>query len=1373
MDLTANPWGFLSRAAHLWSPTAPLGQVQNQAYGYFFPHGAFFALGDLLRIPPWITQRLWWAVLLAVGVIGIVKLAQALTIGSPGSRLLAGAVFALSPRVLTTIGSISSETLPMMLAPWVVLGVVTGLTATGVPLWRLGLRAAIPIALMGAVNAVATGAAAGVGVMWWLLAAGDTDRRRWARFGAWWALGTAAVCAWWLIPLLLLSRVSPPFLDFIESSRVTTQWSSLTEVLRGTSAWTPFVSPERVAGAILVTQPAAVLATGVLAAAGLAGLTMGALPYRRRLVAILGVGLLLMCLGYVGGWGSPIAEPVRTFLDGAGAPLRNLHKFDPFLRLPLVLGIAHLVARVPLPPAVTFRRALSAFAHPQRSRPIATTIVLLVALLGAGTLAWTGGLAGDATYRSLPQHWRDTAAWLDRQHDDAHPSRALVVPGSPFAQQLWGTTRDEPMQALATAPWAVRDAIPLVPPTAIRALDAVQRDVAQGNGSPLLAPMLAQMGVRYVVLRADLDPRESRSARPLLAQQALTSSPGLHKVAQFGDPVAPAVVRGVVVDDGLRPPLPAIQIFAVDDRLFPGTGPVLADVEALPQVVGGPEGVPPGRLALLQADARRAGLPPTALWVTDTPTDRETDFGRVDDNRSAIRSPDDPRRTKNAVDDYPAGADTPRVVGQWLLDNEPGAVRVSASSSASDATQPGQTAPAQSTAAAFDDDTSTSWLSAGLDRAVGQWLALDFTRPRTNLAVTLTTAKALGPDVTSVLITTDDGTAVAQGVKPGEPITVTLPPGPTRRVQLRATGTKDGTVGTQFALAEVALTDLSTGQPLRIRHRVVLPPLPAGATVAGWSLRQEQTGRGDCLADRDRVRCSPGLGLAPETVGAFSRVLSVPTPGPVDATVTLRPRTGDEIDRLLQQPAVVTALGDASVADPRGSAAAAVDGDPATTWTAPEASADTTAPPPRGAKRRKPAKDAKQARLTLHLPAPQRVEKLVLGKPAGYPAAPVEVAVDLGTGEQIRRVGPDGTVALDPAVTDRIVLTVRRASDLINVNNLGFARPAPVGITDIRIVPDAPMAVRTDRPVHLGCDAGLSVSVSGQVVPLRVDTTTGALRSGTPVTAVPCGPVQLGGGEQELTVNPGKGFSVDAVELRDRRWSSEFERSENLYQDPATTRWDATTRQVTISPHPKEQVLVVPESANPGWRARLNGTDLRALTVDGWQQGWIVPANTVGTVELTYPLDRPYRWALGVGLAVMALVLALAAFGPRSTAVECRRGTGRRWSGAHVATATTTLAASWLLAGWPGLVLSAAVGAAMYRWSSQDRYRGAPVVVAFTLFFAATCGLAAGPWKSPTGYHGYDWWVQGLALAAVAVTVWRSVLDRGPGEPPTVAPDPR
>jgi len=50
-----------------------------------------------------------------------------LGIGTPTSRVIAAAAFALSPRVLTTLGAISSETLPMMLAPWVLLPVILAL----------------------------------------------------------------------------------------------------------------------------------------------------------------------------------------------------------------------------------------------------------------------------------------------------------------------------------------------------------------------------------------------------------------------------------------------------------------------------------------------------------------------------------------------------------------------------------------------------------------------------------------------------------------------------------------------------------------------------------------------------------------------------------------------------------------------------------------------------------------------------------------------------------------------------------------------------------------------------------------------------------------------------------------------------------------------------------------------------------------------------------------------------------------------------------------------------------------------------------------------------------------------------------------------
>ena len=1501
LDLTANPLGFLGRATHLWSPEAPMGQVQNQAYGYFFPHGAFFAAGDLAHIPPWITQRLWWAVLLTVGFVGIVRLAEALRAGSPASRIVAATVFVLSPRVLTTLGSISSETLPMMLAPWVLIPVIRALDRGDEPLWRQGFLSAAAVALMGAVNAVATVAALGVALLWWLL----TVRRAGMRavwFALWWVLGLVLACAWWILPLLMMSQVSPPFLDFIESSRTTTQWSSLTEVLRGTSAWTPFVSPERVAGAVLVTQPAAVLATGVLVAAGLAGLTMRAMPGRGRLVTILLTGLLVMCVGYAGALGSPIAESVREFLDGAGAPLRNIHKFEPFVRIPVVLGIAHLLARVPLSDP-------RAFLRPTMSRGSAAALALAVAVVGSGSLMWTGQLAPVGTYRSMPSYWTQAADWLE-QHS-APPGRpalrSLVVPGAPFADQLWGLTRDEPLQALSDTPWAVRDAIPLVPPGAIRAMDSVQRQIASGRGSPGLAATLAGQGIGFVVLRADLNPDTSRSARPLVAQQALDDSPGLSVAARFGPLVGPATVEGVVRDNGLRPALPAITVYAVADAARSGgTGPVLVDAASVPRVSGGPEalaalnaqrvraGLPALGPAVLDADAQRFDaehprepLPSAPRIITDTPTDREIDFGRVDDHSSAIRTADDPRRTQNASADYPAwdGIDADDLVrAQWLLDNRPGQVRVSSSGSAADATQPGQTSPTNSTAAAFDGKPGTAWVSGGLAAAAGKWLRLSFTRPRTGLSLTLTTARAIGPDVDTVVVTTNTGSSVAQGISPGKPFTVTLPGGSTSWIEIRASHTATGKAGNQFAIAEVALTDLSTGTPLSIRQRVTLPELRKGPDVAQWVLTQELTGRSACVRDTsssdELFRCASGLSLPPETRGVFTRALSVPSDTAVSPAVTLMPTPGDGLRALLHEPGSVVADGPSDVTDPRGTAQAAVDGDPATVWTAPEDGArdddDDTGDARGGDKKdgnkkeddddddddaesgREPAgnpagdektlntggygdagtktesrdrdgadKDSVRERasgptLTIRLPRVQRVDRLRIVAPSTYPAAPTDVSVNLGTRWITRKVAGDGTVTLPGTRTDRVRLRVDKSADLIDVNALGFAKKAPAGIADVQISPDPDARpFDPDRVITVGCGDGIGITVAGRVIGLGLRTTAGALRNGEAVTARPCHstPIPLTAGEQELSVNPGSAFSVLDVNLST---AQQIPSTSSVL--PPVEKWSATHRVVEVQASAADRILTVAESTNSGWRATIETssgtTTLHQITVNGWQQGWVVPKNLSGPVTLRYGLDTPYRWVLVVGLLLMALLLASAwlppvlarskwsrhddgvtgpfeTLAPSSLQPQGSRGvvtslhrsrgvvtslhrsrgvvtspqgsrgvaagpqgsrgvvTWSRESRGVVAASTAAIAVLgtvWLLTGWWGLGIGCATAILTYRRGPSAR-----VVAVFATMLAATVALASGPWHSPTGYHGDDWWTQLPALVAVTILVWSAL----------------
>ncbi|WP_435604618.1 glycosyltransferase [Streptomyces sp. bgisy130] len=72
------------------------------------------------------------------------------------------------------------------------------------------------------------------------------------------------------------------------------------------------------------------------------------------------------------------------------------------------------------------------------------------------------------------------------------------------------------------------------------------------------------------------------------------------------------------------------------------------------------------------------------------------------------------------------------------------------------------------------------------------------------------------------------------------------------------------------------------------------------------------------------------------------------------------------------------------------------------------------------------------------------------------------------------------------------------------------------------------------------------------------------------------------------------------------------------------------------------RVLRLADAADPGWQATLNGTPLKPVTVDGWAQGFALPAEG-GTLDLTHenPIGHTlWLWAQGL-LAVVLVVLAL------------------------------------------------------------------------------------------------------------------------------------
>lgn len=1222
----------------------------------------------------------------------------------------------------------------------------------------LAARSALAIALMGAINAVATLSACLCAVVW---LACHRPNRVWWRFTGWWLLCTALAVAWWVVALLHLGRISPPFLDFIESSGVTTRWMSLTEMLRGTGAWTPYVAPGATAGAPLVTGSLAVLATTLVAAAGLAGLAMRSMPARGRLITMLLVGVVLLAVGYSGGLGSPVAQAVQGFLDADGTPLRNLHKLEPLLRLPLALGLAHLMGRIPLPGSAPRAQWRNAFAHPENDKRVAVGVVVLAALMAATSLAWTNRLTPPGAFDAIPQYWHDAAAWLDEHNTGAPtPGRVLVAPGAPFATQVWGNSHDEPLQVLGSSPWGVRDSIPLTPPETIRALDSVQRLFAAGRPSAGLADTLARQGISYVVVRNDLDPDASRSARPILVHEAIDGSPGLTRVAEFGDPVAPGTVEGFVADSGLRPRYPAVEIYRVDGAdptSSSAAAPYLVDAAVMARVDGGPEsllrlderrrltGRPPLGPMLLTQDALRAGLPAPLVTITDTPLARETDYGRVDDHSSAIRTPDDPRNTFNRVPDYPSGgAET--VYGQW------DGGRISVSSAASDSTALPNVSPASGPAAAIDADASTSWVSNALQSAVGQWLQVDFDHPVTNATLTITpSATAVGAQVARMEIATVNGTSTVHIDEAGKPVTVALPYGETPWVRITAVATDDGSAGVQFGITDFSVTQYDANgfaHPINLRHTVDVPGPPAGSAVAQWDLGTELLGRAGCAESPTGTRCAAAMALASEEPVNLSRTLTVPEPTPVRPTVWVRARQGPNLADLIAQPDTVRATGDSDPLDVLGSAYAATDGDPGTAWTAPQHAVQPRTPPT----------------LTLRLPAPRTVAGLrVTPSSSALPARPTMIAVDLGDGPQVRRLAGDTeTLEFSPRRTDTISVSLLDWDDVIDRTALGFDQLKPPGLAEIVAldtqgapIAAADAATNRARSITLPCGRGPIIGVAGQFVQTSLTTTVGELLDNRPIAAQPCRsePISLPAGQQELLISPGPAFIVDGVQLATPR-AGQLRPAATVAAQ--TGAWSNDHREIDVAPAAEQRVLVVPESVNPGWAAQTaDGTPLSAVTVNGWQQGWVLPAGASGPITLDFSSNTTYRAGLIGGLALLPILVALAF-------VPGRRRTPpspapRPWKPRAAVLGAGTVAAATLISGLPGALVAGAALALGYLL--QDREK---------LFHRLTLGTAAGglilagvvlsqnPWRSVDGYVGHSAGVQLLALlsvVAVAVSV--------------------
>jgi arabinofuranan 3-O-arabinosyltransferase len=788
-----------------------------------------------------------------------------------------------------------------------------------------------------------------------------------------------------------------------------------------------------------------------------------------------------------------------------------------------------------------------------------------------------------------------------------------------------------------------------------------------------------------------------------------------------------------------------VEVFEVDPRLAV-TGVTTWPVAGTERVAGGPESV----LPLLEADVlgpqqavRLAGEPAypeeheDAAAITDGYRDREVDVGRASDGASATLGAGTGRRLKRRVADYlPVTADGTRAVATVA-----GMTSVMASSSASDADALLLRGPDHNATAAFDGLPGTSWVTGGLVPLPAWVEARVATTHLGSVRVSApqlpgTLARAAAARVTTSAGSTDVRLVDGQATVPLDVDTD----------HVRLTITAMTGLGPQGLGVTALEGSIETAAGPLVAQRGLRLAAVGGSQPADLVFSAARRDRPGCLVLGTRPVCAGALVQGDEDDDAVDRTATLPAAAGYDVAIRARARGGPVLDALLQKGQPITvAASSVSVPDVGDRPAAVLDRDLRTSWLA-------------------SAFDA-HPELRVQLSRPQRITGVtVVVDPELAASRPrtVGISVDDGPVSQVP-LSPQGTGRIPAAVGDRLTLTFPDVEQRFSHDIDGYVAALPLGISELRVngpAADVHQALRPTDEVEQPCGQGPRLEIDGAVVAqTRMTTNVGDLLAGRDLHVQPCqgGHPHLGAGEHRFRMAGTSAVQVTGLTLTAADRPPSTAGSSRVDR---VARWDDDRREVDVAAGPAA-FLVVHEAFNPGWTARLDGHDLPAVRLDGWQQGFLLPGSG-GHVVLTFTPDRPYRAALLAGAALAVLLLLLASGRAPSRSLPPGRRRSRVWVGPLLAAVTLPL-----LGGVAGLVALAAVAAVQLVRPALLRYLGPTALVVAGLM------VARQPWPNPALVGAP---VQALGLfsaATLAVSLWwrpdRGSADASQAPPPPAA----